>query len=150
MKKTMIKDGDDMSNYTVKYNELSARDFIYLWESVWGEAPSIEQVSLAMDNTSFRISIYDKDKLIGMARLIGDKGLDYYIKDVVVIPEYQHKKIGSMIIKELLKFINDNGIQNTKIFVELCAMPDVIPFYEKFGFDYNEAQRLKMMYNIKK
>jgi GNAT superfamily N-acetyltransferase len=138
-----------VNNYSVKYNELSAKDFIYLWESVWDEAPSIEQVKLAMDNTLFRISIYDNDKLIAMARLIGDKGLDYYIKDVVVIPEYQRKGVGHMLIEELLKYINDNGIANTEIFVELCAMPNVIPFYEKFGFDSNEAQRLKMMYQVK-
>lgn len=138
-----------MDSYNVKYNELSAKDFVYLWESVWDEAPSIEQVELAMENTLFRISIYDNDKLIAMARLIGDKGLDYYIKDVVVIPEYQGKGVGRMLIEELLKYINNNGIINTEIFVELCAMPEVIPFYEKFGFDSNEAQRLKMMYQVK-
>ena len=38
--------------------------------------------------------------------------------------------------------------ENTDIFVELCAMPDKIPFYEKFGFDANEAQRLKMMCRV--
>ena len=138
-----------LDSYNVKYNELSAKDFVYLWESVWDEAPSIEQVELAMENTLFRISIYDNDKLIAMARLIGDKGLDYYIKDVVVIPEYQGKGVGRMLIEELLKYINNNGIINTEIFVELCAMPEVIPFYEKFGFDSNEAQRLKMMYQVK-
>ena len=138
-----------MQEYIIKYNELTAEDFIYLWESVWDEAPEIEQVKLAMDNTLFRVSIYDNDKLIAMARVIGDKGLDYYIKDVVVIPEYQKKGVGRLLINELLKYINDNGIKNTEIFVELCAMPKVIPFYKKFGFDANEAQRLKMMYKVK-
>jgi len=138
-----------MAKYNVKYNELSAEDFIYLWESVWDEAPSIDQVKLAMENTLFRVSVFDGEKIIAMARVIGDKGLDYYIKDVVVIPEYQGKGIGRILIDELLKYINDNGIKSTKIFVELCAMPDVIPFYEKFGFESNEAQRLKIMYKIK-
>jgi hypothetical protein len=54
-----------------------------------------------------------------------------------------------MLINELLRFVNDNGIAGTHIFVELCAMPDKIPFYQKFGFDQNEAQRLKMMYQVK-
>ena len=83
-----------------------------------------------------------------MARMIGDMGLNYYIKDVVVRPEYQKKGIGKMLINELLKFINDNGVSDTDIFVELCAMPDKIPFYEKFGFSANEAQRLKIMYRV--
>ena len=128
-----------MAKYNVKYNTLSAEDFIFLWESVWDEAPSIDQVKLAMENTLFRVSVFDNEKLIAMARVIGDKGLDYYIKDVVVIPEYQGKGVGRILIDELLKYINDNGIKGTEIFVELCAMPDVIPFYEKFGFESNEA-----------
>lgn len=78
-----------------------------------------------------------------MARVIGDMGLDYYIKDVIVRPEYQGKGVGRLLIGEILRFINDNGINGTDIFVELCAMPDKIPFYEKFGFSANEAQRLK-------
>ena len=137
-----------MKKYTVKYNELNAKDFIYLWESVWDEAPTYEQVDLVMKNTLFRVSIYDNDKVIAMARMIGDKGLDYYIKDVVVIPEYQSKGIGRILINELLKYINDNGINNTSVFVELFAMPELIPFYEKFGFKANEAQRLKIMYQV--
>ena len=138
-----------MAKYNVKYNTLSAEDFIFLWESVWDEAPSIDQVKLAMENTLFRVSVFDNEKLIAMARVIGDKGLDYYIKDVVVIPEYQGKGVGRILIDELIKYINDNGIKGTEIFVELCAMPDVIPFYEKFGFESNEAQRLKIMYKVK-
>ncbi len=138
-----------MRELTVKYNELSAEEFISLWETVWGQGPTLEQTRLAMEHTLFRVSFYDGDKIVAMARVIGDMGLDYYIKDVVVRPEYQRKGIGRMLINELLKYINDNGINGTDIFVELCAMPDKIPFYEKFGFDANEAQRLKIMYRVK-
>ncbi len=136
-------------NISVKYNELSAEEFIILWETVWGQAPTLEQIKLAMEHTLFRVSIFDDDKIIAMARMIGDMGLNYYIKDVIVRPEYQGKGIGRMLINELLEFVNSNGIRDTSIFVELCAMPDKIPFYEKFGFDTNEAQRLKMMYQVK-
>ena len=138
-----------MTNYIIKYDELTAKDYLFLWNSVWDEAPSYEQVDLAMKNTLFRVSIYDKDKLIAMARLIGDKGLDYYIKDVVVIPEYQSKGVGRLLINELLKFVNDNGIKGTDIYVELCAMPKVADFYRKCGFDSNEGIRLKMWHEVK-
>ena len=139
-----------MSELTIKFNELKAEEFISLWESVWGEGPSLEQTELAMEHTLFRVSVFDGDKVIAMARMIGDMGLDYYIKDVVVRPEYQGQGIGRMMIDELLKFVNSNGVNGTGVFVELCAMPDKIPFYEKFGFAANEAQRLKMMYQIYK
>ena len=137
-----------MNGLIIKHNELTAEEFIFLWETVWGDGPSLEQTRLAMEHTLFRVSIYDGNEIVAMARMIGDMGLDYYIKDVVVKPEYQGKGIGRLLINELLKFIKENGIKNTDIFVELCAMPDKIPFYEKFGFDANEAQRLKMMCRV--
>ena len=136
-------------NISVKYNELSAEEFILLWETVWGQGPTLEQTKLAMEHTLFRVSVFDDDRIIGMARMIGDLGLNYYIKDVVVIPAYQGRGIGRLLINELLKFVNDNGIRGTGIFVELCAMPDKMQFYEKLGFDTNEAQRLKMMYQVR-
>ena len=138
-----------MSEYTIKHNELSAEEYISLRETVWGAGPSLEQTRLAMEHTLFRVSAFDGDKIIAMARMIGDMGLDYYIKDVIVRPEYQSKGLGRLLINELLKFVNNNGISGTGIFVELCAMPDKMPFYEKFGFEANEAQRLKMMYRVK-
>lgn len=134
-----------MDSLVIKYNELTAEEFITLWETVWGEGPSLEQTRLALEHTLFRISVWDGDRIVGMSRMIGDMGLDYYIKDVVVIPEYQRKGIGRTMVNELLKFIQDNGVSGTEIFVELCAMPDKIPFYEKFGFAANEAKRLKIM-----
>ena len=137
-----------MSKLIIKYNELTAEQFIELWETVWGNGPSVEQTELAMKNTLFRVSVWDEDKLVAMARMIGDLGLDYYIKDVIVRPEYQGKGIGRMLVNELLKFINDNGVKGTAIFVELCAEPDKIQFYQKFGFEANEAQRLRLFQHV--
>lgn len=32
----------EMSELTVKYNELSAAEFILLWETVWGQGPYLD------------------------------------------------------------------------------------------------------------
>lgn len=133
-----------MQNLKIKYNELTPEEFIDLWETVWDEPPSYEQTRLALEHTLFRVSVFDGEKIVAMARMIGDMGLCYYIKDVVVRPEYQKQGIGRTLINELMKFIRENGVVGTNIFVELCAMPDKIPFYERFGFSANEAQRLRL------
>lgn len=137
-----------MNELTVKYNELTAEEFIILWETVWGKGPSLEQTELAMKHTLFRVSVYDKGEIIAMARMIGDLGLNYYIKDVVVRPEYQEKGIGTLLINELIKYIKENGVRGTDIFVELCAEPDKIPFYEKLGFGADQGQRLKLFCRV--
>ena len=133
---------------TIKYNELTAEQFIDLWESVWDSAPSPEQARLAMEHTLCRVSIWDGGRIVAMARMIGDMGLCYYIKDVVVRPEYQRKGIGTMLIDALMQFVNDNGVKGTDIFVELCAAPENVPFYKALGFDANEEQRLKKFHHV--
>lgn len=133
----------------IKFNELTPQQFIQLWESVWGGAPTLEQVQLALENSLFTVSIYDGEKCAAMARMIGDKGLCCYIKDVVVHPQYQGKGLGRTLINELLRYIGENGISGTQVSVELAALPDKVPFYEKFGFGANQAQRLRIMKEIK-
>ncbi len=134
-----------MEGFVIKQNELTAQEFIELWETVWDQGPAPEQVRLAMEHTLFRVSVWDGGKIVGMARMLGDMGLNYYVKDVVVRPEYQHRGIGRLMMDQLLQFVNDHGVRGTEIFVELCAVPDKAPFYEQLGFDANEGIRLKMM-----
>lgn len=66
-----------MNTYTIRHNTLTAEEFISLWESVWGQAPSLRQTELAMQHTLFRVSVYDSDTVIAMARMLGDTGLNY-------------------------------------------------------------------------
>ena len=63
----------------------------------------------------------DDDKLIGYGRIIGDKTIFLYIQDVMVIPEYQNKHIGTGIMKNLLKKINEYKKINPNIRTYLGA-----------------------------
>ena len=73
-----------MAELKIKYNELTAEQFIELWETVWGDGPTLEQTELAMKHTLFRVSIWDDDKIVAMARMNGDMGLNYYMIDCQV------------------------------------------------------------------
>ena len=68
---------------------------------------------------------------------------------IMVHPDYQGRGIGRLMIETLLRFVREHGAAGSEIAVELCAMPDKMPFYEKLGFDTNEAQRLKMMVRVR-
>lgn len=47
----------------------------------------LEQVGIALDNSICTFNLYEDDELIGMARLLGDKTMSFYIKDFVILPE---------------------------------------------------------------
>lgn len=53
-----------MKQLTVKQNELTAEEFILLWETVWGKGPTLEQTRLAMEHTLFRVSVFDRNILL--------------------------------------------------------------------------------------
>ena len=123
-----------MLDLKIKYNELTAEQFIELWETVWGDGPSLEQTRLAMKHTLFRVSIWDGDCIVAMARMNGDMGLNYYIKDVVVRPEYQGRKIGTTIMNSILEYIEKNMCEGSRVSVQLLAEVGKEQFYIKQGF----------------
>lgn len=57
-----------------------------------------------------------------------------YIHDVMVIPEYQNKKIGTSIMNKLIKKIEFIKRENPDMRVYLGASKGKEGFYKKFGF----------------
>ena len=120
----------------IKYIEQtpSAEAFNYLTNSVgWGTRKN-SIVEEALKNTLYSLCIYDDNKLIGYGRIIGDKTIFLYIQDVMVIPEYQNKHIGTGIMENLLSQINEYKKINPDIRTYLGASKGKETFYEKFGF----------------
>ncbi len=71
-----------------------------------------------------------------MTRLIGDYGTHGLIVDVVVLPNYQNKGIGSRMILEIKKYIYDSLDNNEKFLIELCPTTGKRNFYQRLGFKY--------------
>lgn len=82
----------------------------------------------AIKNSDYVISAWNKDKLIGLGRAITDWSYAVYIVDLVVIPEYQGKRIGRKILKLLLEPFKD--FHNQVVMTE----GESKEFYKKFGF----------------
>lgn len=109
-------------------------EFNNLTEAVdWGtrENKIIEE---ALKHTLYSLCVYDENKLIGYGRIIGDKTIFLYIQDIMVIPEYQGKKIGTGIMNKLIEKINEYKKVNPEIRTYLGATKGKENFYKKFGF----------------
>lgn len=87
----------------VRENIKSVEEFNFLYDAVgWGHYE--ENISKkALENTIYSVSVYDDDKIIGYGRIIGDGICFLYIHDVMVIPEYQSKNVGTMIMEKLVE-----------------------------------------------
>lgn len=120
----------------IKYIEKTptSDEFNYLTNSVgWGIRENLI-VETALKNTLYSLCVYDDNKIIGYGRIIGDKTIFLYLQDIMVMPEYQHKHIGTQIMNRLIEQINMYKKTNPNIRTYLGASKGMESFYEKFGF----------------
>ncbi len=118
----------------IKENVNDVEEYNLLYDLVgWGSYDK-EISKKALNNTYYSVSIYDENKIIGYGRLIGDGICFMHIHDVMVIPEYQNKKIGTSIMNKLLEKIKEIKKENPDLRVYLGASKGKEGFYKKFGF----------------
>ncbi|MGL5149543.1 MAG: GNAT family N-acetyltransferase [Clostridium sp.] len=116
-----------------KENSLTEDIYAYLRGSVGWNVFNKSQSIKALSRGFYDVVAYDGDKPIAMGRVIGD-GIFYTVVDVVVLPEFQGKSIGTQIITRILGFLKESISEGDKISVQLIAAEGKEGFYERFGF----------------
>jgi len=104
------------------------------WRTVAGILKSVgmayhapEVHAKAFESSHTTVFVWDKDRLIGFGRAISDGAYQAAIYDCAVLPEYQGKKIGAMIMRSILDSVAGCN-------VILYASPGKEGFYQKQGF----------------
>ena len=118
----------------IKENIKNVEEFNLLYDDVGWGAYDDNITQKALDNTFYSVSAYDDNKIVGYGRMIGDAICFLYIQDIMVKPEYQGNKIGTMIMNKLLEKIAEIKKENPNLRVYLGASKNREKFYEKFGF----------------
>ena len=123
-------------------NVKNVEEFNYLYDKVgWGSYDN-KITKKALDNTLYSVWVYDDKQIIGSGRLIGDGICFIYIHDVMVLPTYQSKKIGTLIMNKLIEKINKIKKENPEVRVYLGASKGKEGFYRKFDFITREEANL--------
>ena len=113
----------------VQYNcsNVNWNDVIEILKTVGMSYVNAEIHKKSFENSEIAIFILDNDKLIGFGRAISDGVRQASIYDVAILPEYQGKGIGKLILENIIS-------QAPSCNFILYASPGKEGFYESLGF----------------
>ncbi len=119
--------------YVIKNAAVSPDDYNELREkSKIGPRKSKKNAEIALENSLFITSIYDGDKLIAMARVVGDGAISLVVTDVMVDSSYQKNGLGKILMNEVSNYLDENYDEDS--YIILLANTPYDKFYEKFNF----------------
>ena len=110
--------------YRADDRELQATMFIEFVNQVWPGNYDMERTQDALSKT-INITAYDGERLVGCLRILTDECYFGTITELLVLPEYQRRGIGS----RLLQLARDSA----PTMLYFGAQPGVEAFYEKNG-----------------
>ena len=136
---------------TVQINELSPELYLCLYRSVGWDAPGLDQIEKALEGSLATFCACDGDMPVGMARLMGDGGMSFYIKDFAVLPAYQGQGVGRALMNAMESWIEKQLKPGWAVSLELISSKSREAFYENFGFDkrpndWDGAGMMKMVW----
>ena len=123
-----------MIEYTLIENKLEANDFIKLKVAAGFRERPVEFVKSALRNDLYDVVALVNDEVVGMGRLVGDGVMYWYLQEIVILPEYQGRGIGTAIVNKLLNYIQEHTPEGNFTSVGLTAAEGKEGFYERFGF----------------
>lgn len=120
--------------YIILDNQLDTDDFIRLFASAgWGELPQ-DMVKTSLANSYATFSVKYEDKVIAMARLLGDGAMSFFLKDFVVEPEYQGHGIGRALMVHVEEYISAQLKPGWEGYLQLVSAKGKETFYQKLGY----------------
>lgn len=86
-----------------EYSQIDPDEILSLYSSVGWTAYTDNPDSLlrGIRNSLLTLAAFDKDRLLGLIRCVGDGETIIYVQDILVYPEFQRRGIGSALLREL-------------------------------------------------
>ena len=105
----------------------------------WADKRPVEIIEKSVRNSScYGLYLEGTDKLVGFARVISDHATAYYLCDVIIDTEYQHKGLGTALVSYINSLPEFSGLRGFLITRDAHAL------YRKFGYEVvNERVMLK-------
>ena len=110
--------------------DLDANDILQLYKAnKWSAAEKPELLMKALSNSHSLVTAWDGTTLVGLGNAISDGYLVVYYPHLLVLPSYQGKGIGRLIMDKMQEIYKGFHMQM------LTADGKAIEFYKKNGFE---------------
>lgn len=119
-------------DYIISDEAPTAKEYVALRCQVGWDSVNLDMVQKSLDNSLFHVSIKHDKKLTGMARVVGDGFMYFYIQDVVVAPAYQGHGLGRALMNRVESYLSETCLAGAT--VGLLAAQGKEAFYRSYGF----------------
>ena len=89
----------------------------------------LDQLDMAIVNSSYVIYAYEGEKLVGTGRVLSDGALHSYLCGLGILEDYRNMGIGAAITKILADWCDAKGLTP-----QLNCEESLVPYYKKLGF----------------
>lgn len=88
-----------------EYQTYNEQEIIDLYQNVgWTNYTSCpEMLEEAYKNSLCILGAFEKEKLVGVVRVVGDGISIVFVQDILVLPEYQRQGVGSALMRAVLE-----------------------------------------------
>lgn len=112
---------------------IASSEYETLCRSVgWSAFVNFEVVDRALAGSLFQIVAHFDGELAGMARIVGDGAIFFYVQDVVVHPKFQGRGIGARLMDAVVGWLKANA--PPKAYAHLFSAEGKDNFYIRYGF----------------
>lgn len=99
-----------------------------------------EKFTEALRNSAWGFTVWDKEELVGMVRVVSDKVMTASIQDLMILPEYRKRGLGRFLVSICLqKLPCGNWSARTT--------PENYEFYMKCGFSMPDPHNSALVYD---
>lgn len=108
----------------------------------WTQGRSLDDVRIMVENSSLMIGLVDQnERLVGFCRVLTDFVFRATIYDVIVAAALRGESLGRRLMDSVSRHPRLQRVST----IWLCCNPDVVPFYEKWGFRVFDEGQLWML-----
>ena len=125
----------EMEKIELKENILKPEEFVRLRVATGFADIPVDHAAKALENGLVNVSAIYDGKLVGMGRLVGDGAMYWYLQEIIVLPEYQGRGIGRMIVNHLIEYATVHSATGKFTTIGGVSAKGKEGFYQKLGFD---------------